>query len=107
MRKRSFQINNNRKIYKSFIYSLQLFRNDDVNPKKSIKKKKFLKEETITEVSKWIEEELRWEDEFDNLDGDKDGKISFEDFIRFDLKDNSLIDNNSMIQVGFQEEYES
>ena len=69
---------------RSFIYSLQLFRNDDVNPKKSIKKKKFLKEENIHELSKWIKEDLCWEEEFDKLDDNMNGKIVFEDFIRFD-----------------------
>ena len=65
-------------------YFLQLFHNDDVNPKKTIKKKRFLKEENINEVRQWVgnNEELDWEAEFDQIDEDKDGKIFFEDFIR-------------------------
>ena len=43
-----------------------------------------MKEENIHELSKWIKEDLCWEEEFDKLDDNMNGKIVFEDFIRFD-----------------------
>ena len=72
------------KYWSGTFYFLQLFHNDDVNPKKTIKKKRFLKEENINEIRHWVgnKEELDWEAEFDQIDDDKDGKITFEIFVR-------------------------
>ena len=56
-----------------------------MNPKKTIKKKRFLKEETTLDLAKLLEEEeLDWAAEFDSMDTDLDGKIEFEDFTRSD-----------------------
>ena len=47
-----------------------------MNPKKTIKKKRFLKEETTLDLAKLLEEEeLDWAAEFDSMDTDLDGKI--------------------------------
>lgn len=54
-----------------------------MNPKKTIKKKRFLKEEITIDLAKLLEEEeLDWPVEFDSMDADLDGKIEFEDFTR-------------------------
>ena len=52
-----------------------------MNPKKSIKKKRFLKNEKIERMKQLVGEN-GWEEEFDKLDQDKDEKITFEDLIR-------------------------
>ena len=58
-----------------------MFHNNDVNPKKSIKKKRFLKSEKIEQMKQLIGENC-WEEEFDKLDQDRDEKITFEDLLR-------------------------
>ena len=52
-----------------------------MNPKKSIKKKRFLKNDKIERMKQLIGENC-WEEEFDKLDQDRDEKITFEDLIR-------------------------
>lgn len=52
-----------------------------MNPKKSIKKKSFLKNEKIERMKQLIGENC-WEEEFDKLDQDRNEKITFEDLIR-------------------------
>ena len=52
-----------------------------MNPKKSIKKKRFLKKDKMERMKQLIGENC-WEAEFDKLDQDNDEKISFEDLIR-------------------------
>ena len=52
-----------------------------MNPKKIIKKKRFLKNEKIEGMKELIGENC-WEEEFDMLDQDRDEKITFEDLIR-------------------------
>ena len=54
-----------------------------MNPKKTIKKKRFLKEETTLEMKRLLEgEDIDWDLQFDKLDAENGGKILFEDFVR-------------------------
>ena len=52
-----------------------------MNPRKSIKKKRFLKNEKTERMKQLIGEHC-WEEEFDKLDKDRNEKITFEDLIR-------------------------
>ena len=56
-----------------------------MNPRKSIKKKRFLKND---KRMKQLIGENCWEEEFDKLDQDRNEKITFEDLIR-----NLFLDN--------------
>ena len=55
--------------------SAQIFKNNDVNPDKKIKKKRFLDEDNIAEVREYVGEELDMEEQFDNIDEDAKGKV--------------------------------
>ena len=79
---------------------LQAFHNNDINTKKVIKKKKFLKGENIETVKKWTGEDLDMEAEFDVLDEDNQGQVFFEDLVKWALK------KNMMIELAKQEEKE-
>ena len=79
---------------------MQAFHNNDINTKKVIKKKKFLKEENIETVKKWTGEDLDMEAEFDVLDEDSQGQVFFEDLVKWALK------KNMMIELAKQEEKE-
>ena len=70
----------------------KVFHNDDLNPKKVIKKKKFLKGENIKEIQEWVGADLDMEAEFDAIDEDNDGKIFFEDMAKWALKKNMKIE---------------
>ena len=65
-------------------YMDKLLKKNEKKKKKTIKKKRFLKEENINELRHWVgnNEEVDWEAEFDQIDDDKDGKITFENFVR-------------------------
>ena len=53
-----------------------MFKNDDVNPDKSIKKKRFLDPDNISEMVECVGEVEDWELEFEQLDVQKRGKVS-------------------------------
>ena len=55
----------------------QIFKNNDVNPDKKIKKKRFLDEDNIAEVREYVGEGLDMEEQFDNIDQDGKGKVFF------------------------------
>ena len=52
-----------------------MFKNDDVNPDKSIKKKRFLDPDNISEMVECVGEVADWELEFEQLDVQKRGKV--------------------------------
>ena len=52
-----------------------MFKNDDVNPDKSIKKKRFLDPDNISEMVECVGEVEDWELEFEQLDVQKRGKV--------------------------------
>ena len=52
-----------------------MFKNDDVNPDKSIKKKRFLDPDNISEMVECVGEVGDWELEFEQLDVQKRGKV--------------------------------
>ena len=79
---------------------LQAFHNNDINTKKDIKKKKFLKGENIETIKKWTGDDLDMEAEFDDLDEDHQGHVFFEDLVKWALK------KNMKIELAKQEEKE-
>ena len=79
---------------------MQAFHNNDINTKKVIKKKKFLKGENIETTKKWTGDDLDMEAEFDILDEDNQGQVFFEDLVSWALK------KNMMIELAKQEEKE-
>ena len=84
-----------------YLYTLlQAFHNNDINTKKVIKKKKFLKGENIETIKKWTGDNLDMEAEFDVLDEDNQGQVFFEDLVKWALK------KNMMIELAKQEEKE-
>ena len=79
---------------------MQAFHNNDINTKKVIKKKKFLKGENIETIKKWTGDDLDMEAEFDAIDEDNKGQIFFEDLVKWALK------KNMEIELAKQEEKE-
>ena len=79
---------------------LQAFHNNDINIKKVIKKKKFLKGENIETIKKWTGDDLDMEAEFDAIDEDHQGHVFFEDLLKWALK------KNMKIELAKQEEKE-
>ena len=54
-----------------------MFKNDDVNPDKSIKKKRFLDPDNISEMVECVGDVADWELEFEQLDVQKRGKVHY------------------------------
>ena len=66
-----------------------MFKNDDMDEKKSIKKKRFLKKEE--DLREWVGD-LDLEAAFDNLDESNNGKITFEEVTSWALIENVKIE---------------
>ena len=66
-----------------------MFKNNDMDEKKSIKKKRFLKKEE--DLREWVGE-LDLEAAFDNLDESNSGKITFEELTTWALIENVKIE---------------
>ena len=66
-----------------------MFKNDDMDEKKSIKKKRFLKKED--DLREWVGD-LDLEAAFDNLDESSNGKITFEEVTSWALIENVKIE---------------
>ena len=66
-----------------------MFKNDDMDEKKSIKKKRFLKKEE--DLREWVGD-LDLDAAFDNLDESNNGKITFEELTSWALIENVKIE---------------
>ena len=66
-----------------------MFKNDDMDEKKSIKKKRFLKKEE--DLREWVGD-LDLDVAFDNLDESNNGKITFEELTSWALIENVKIE---------------
>ena len=66
-----------------------MFKNDDMDEKKSIKKKRFLKKED--DLREWVGD-LDLDAAFDNLDESNNGKITFEELTSWALIENVKIE---------------
>ena len=62
---------------------MQLFKNDDVNPDKSVKRKRFLEKNNVAEVKAFVGEDVDFEAAFDELDEEKKGKVRLIFFLCF------------------------
>jgi len=71
------------KLYYSFC---ELYKNDDVDPEKMIKKKKFLEKNNVADMTELLGEELDMEAEFDNLDNENREKVMFSEIISWAFK---------------------
>jgi len=71
------------KLYYSFC---ELYKNDDVDPEKMIKKKKFLEKNNAADMTDLLREELDMEAEFDNLDNENKDKVMFSEIISWAFK---------------------
>ena len=56
---------------------LQVFKNNELDEAMLVKKKKFLKPEKVSEMKKFVGEDINFPDEFDAIDENSVGKISF------------------------------
>merc|ERR1712126_680955 len=60
-----------------FLMVCQTFKNDDMDERKTIKKKKFLKKDIIEDLQDLVGNDVNMSDEFDALDQSGKGKITF------------------------------
>ena len=72
--------------------AITLFRNDDIDEQKLIKRKRFINTENAAELIKFVGNDLDLEAEFGDLDKNKDDKVIFEDLVKWALKKNMLIE---------------
>ena len=57
-----------------------------------IKRKRFLKDENIAEIKRFVGPDLDMEAEFISIDGSKAGKVTFANLVKWALKKNMLIE---------------
>ena len=67
-----------------------MFKNDDMDERKSIKKKRFMKKED--DLREWVGGDLDLEAAFDSLDDSSKGKITFEEITTWALMENVKIE---------------
>jgi len=71
------------KLYYSFC---EIFKNNDVDPEKMIKKKKFLEKDSVADMMELLGEELVMEAEFNDLDNENTEKVMFSEIISWAFK---------------------
>ena len=69
-----------------------MFHNDEIDEQKLIKRKRFLKDENVAEIKKFVGADLDMEVEFNSIDGSKAGKITFANLVKWALKKNMWIE---------------